>query len=221
MVGRGRRTLHDTGFDQEPGTVADRGQRLSGLVELPYQLHRLLLHPQQIRVDLAARNDQGVVFVRVDVFQILVDWDFLAPVLHVPAANYVWTLAVLWRSDMNRRTRLAQLVTRYRQLQLLDAVGRHYKNSCVLDVHDASPLLDGASCGQRDRVETVAASWARARGGKQHPASLPTSRRVEGLRAASAIAVASAPSQPDPHGSESRALRADRHTLARTGDGNV
>src|SRR3712207_8828531 len=50
-------------LDEVPRAVADRGDRLAGLHEVPDELHRSRFHPQLVRVHCPARQEQPVVVV--------------------------------------------------------------------------------------------------------------------------------------------------------------
>jgi len=97
LVRRCVRAFHNAGLNQQPWPMADSGERLARFIELPDQLNRFLIYPQEIRIDLSAGNDQGVILLWVDILEIFVDWDLLAPVLHIPTADHVGALTVLGR----------------------------------------------------------------------------------------------------------------------------
>src|SRR5690606_5796586 len=141
LVGRCVGALDHTGLDQQPRAMADGGQYLAGFVEVPDELHGLVIDPQEVRIDLAAGDDERVVGLGVDVLEIFVDRDGLAPILVIPAPDFIGALPVLGRRDLDCGPSLPQLVPRSRQLNLLDAVGGDDEDFGILDVHGASPSL--------------------------------------------------------------------------------
>ena len=57
--------LHDVGLDQQPGRVADRGDRLARLVERLDQRHHVVVRPQAVGIGHAAGQHQRVVILLV------------------------------------------------------------------------------------------------------------------------------------------------------------
>ena len=99
--------------------MADRGHGLAGVEERLDQRQRILVGAQQIRVDLPARQHDGVVIGGLRRTQRLVDLHRPAPILLVPALD----LALFWRGDVDLGARRLERVARLFQFRLLEAVG--------------------------------------------------------------------------------------------------
>jgi hypothetical protein len=101
FVRRHLAAFREAGLDQEPRRVAHRRNRLAGIVERLDQLERIRIDAQQIGINLAARQHDGVVIVRLRGRQQLVDRHRPAPIRLVPAGD----LTLLRRHDIHRGAR--------------------------------------------------------------------------------------------------------------------
>src|SRR5690606_16343098 len=105
-------------LDQQPRRVAYRRDDLAAVEEGAYELQRLLIDAQQVRIDLTTRQHDRVILLDVDFLERLVDGDAFAPVLVLPTAN----LTLFGRCDDDLCARFAQLAHRYHELGLLESM---------------------------------------------------------------------------------------------------
>jgi len=80
-------SFDDVGFDQAPGAVADGGYGFSRFYELLDEGDGVFVGAELVGVDLAAREDEGIVVGGVDFVDEMIDFDGLAPVGLVPALD--------------------------------------------------------------------------------------------------------------------------------------
>jgi hypothetical protein len=79
--------LGDAGLDQQPRRVADCRNDFLRIEDVLDELERLRFDPQQVRIDLAARQNDRVVVAGRDLVERLVDLDRPAPILLVPTLD--------------------------------------------------------------------------------------------------------------------------------------
>src|ERR1700751_1492561 len=79
--------LRDTGLDEKPGRVTDGCDDLLRVEDILDELERLRFDPEQIRIDLAARQNDRVVVVCRDLIKRLIDLYRSAPILLVPTLD--------------------------------------------------------------------------------------------------------------------------------------
>jgi hypothetical protein len=139
LAARSVRFSGKAGLDQEPRRVAHRRDRLAGIVERLDELERIRIDAQQIGIDLAAGQHDGVVIGGRGAGERLVDLHRPAPVLLVPALD----LALFGRHDIHRRARRFQLVARNFEFRLLEAVGGENEDALAVQLswHAVSPFL--------------------------------------------------------------------------------
>src|SRR5436190_8160941 len=137
LVGGHLAALGEPGLDQQPGRVADRRHRLACVIECLDQLERVGVDAQQIGVDLAAGQHDGVIIVGARLAQRLVDLDRPAPILLLPALD----LAGLRRHHIDRGAGGPEPVARHFEFRLLEAVGGENENALAVQLtwHDSSP----------------------------------------------------------------------------------
>jgi hypothetical protein len=121
---------HHVGLDQQPGSVADRADRLAGFEEGVGEGDRRGLDAQLVGVDLAARQHEAVIALGPRVLEIEIDRDLLAPVGLVPAADG----AGLGCDHMHGGAGLLERALGLRQLRLLEAVGRQDRNGPAVQI---------------------------------------------------------------------------------------
>ena len=119
LVGRHLPAMGDAGFDQQPGRMTNRSDDFLGVEDVLDEFKRLGLDAKQVGIDLAPRQNDGVVIRCLRVVERLVDLDRPAPVLLVPALD----LAAGERDDFNSGARLLQAVARDFEFGLFEAVG--------------------------------------------------------------------------------------------------
>ena len=139
---------HDAGLQQRPWSVADGGDRLAGVEELPDEVDGMLVHPQLVGVDGAARKQQRVVVVDRSVSDEAVDRE--GPrVLKVVVARR--DLAVVDRQQLHLRAGALDRLARLFQFDPLDAIGGQDRHATIVQdiAHGAGSLLvDTASLGR-------------------------------------------------------------------------
>src|SRR3546814_123894 len=107
-VGGRPKAADDIGFDQHPGAVADRRQRLAALEEVTHETDRVGLEAEKVGIDLAAGDDERVVVFDVDLVEGLVDVDLLVPAILLPGPDR----AGAGGNDMDGGTRRPKLPAR-------------------------------------------------------------------------------------------------------------
>src|SRR4051812_8030288 len=116
---RDRAALDDAGLDQDPGPVADRGDRLVRRGERGREPDGVLVGAQEVAVGHAAGDQQAVVVVGADVRDLAVDLELLGVVQVVEALD----LALFEADELGRRAGLLERLAGLDELHLLDAVG--------------------------------------------------------------------------------------------------
>lgn len=141
--------------------MADRRDRLAALDEVAHDLHRILVVAQDVGVDLAARQHEGIEFLGLDVFGLQIDRDGVAPVLLVPALD----LARLDGSDLDVGPAFSQFLHGDAQLRPFVAVGCEDQDVGGLDGgHSGLLLLNGLVIRDLGRVECLKAGRSRGPG---------------------------------------------------------
>jgi len=132
-------SFDDVGLDQAPGAVADGGDGFAGFDELFDEGYGVLVGAELIGVDLAAREDEGVVVGGLDLVDEMVDFDGLAPVGVVPALD----LAFFDGDDFDGGAGLFEVLLGIGEFDLLVAVGREDGDLFAVDWfgHFGSPVL--------------------------------------------------------------------------------
>src|SRR5205085_7184461 len=113
------------GFDQQPGTMANRGYRLSGAIEVPDQLDRRSVASQRVRVAYAARKNQRIIVFGPRVGDAKVRPNGLPRVV----SDRRLDRRQGGRGKVNLGTLPGQDLARAEQLPFLEAVGRPDQNS--------------------------------------------------------------------------------------------
>src|SRR5262245_26309230 len=98
--------------------MANSGHDLPLIVERANELQRSLVDAQDIRIDLPARQDNGVVVFGARAAEGYVDFHGPTPVLQLPAADF----AGFWGDDIHRGAVLLETVAWDLELRLLEAV---------------------------------------------------------------------------------------------------
>ena len=137
--------LGRAGLDQQPGRVADGGHDLPGRQEALDHRESPGLEPELVRIDLATGQDQRIVGGRIDLLQIGIDRDVLAPVGLVPAADRAFALARLRGRDGDRRAGLGQVGLRHGEFGLLEAVGGEDEDLGLADIGHGEPPCCGSA----------------------------------------------------------------------------
>jgi hypothetical protein len=129
-------------FHQQPGAVADRGNRLAALDEVSHHLHGFFINAQKIWVDLPAGQNQGVELLRLHILRLEIDGHGIAPILLVPALD----LAGFDGCDLDGGASLLQLLQRNPKFRSFIAVGGQNKDGSGID-SGHSLLLRSISSG--------------------------------------------------------------------------
>jgi len=105
--------------------------------EVADELDRFRFDPKQIRIDLSTRQNQAIIFLDPGFGERTVDRDLVAPVLHLPAANF----ALLRRDYIDLGTRFLQRALRLQKFTLLKAIRRQDGDTLSLQLsHFPSPF---------------------------------------------------------------------------------
>src|SRR5690606_24987457 len=98
----------DAGLDEQPRRMTDGGNHLLIGPEALDEIDGLRLDTQQVRIDLSAGKNDGIVVVSGDAIEGFIHWDRTAPIILVPARN----MAGFERNHMYFGTSFAELVAR-------------------------------------------------------------------------------------------------------------
>jgi hypothetical protein len=127
VVARESASLDELGRHEEPRRVADRGDRLTGRVDLLDDLARVGVHAQHIGVQCAARQHDRVELLRLRVFQQHVHREavVLLVVFHALELG-------LGRQQYRIGARLLEREAGKRELHLLNSIRRQDRNAHAL-----------------------------------------------------------------------------------------
>src|SRR5262245_2260945 len=86
-IGRDFTPQYDVCFDERPGPVADRGDRLTLLEKRAHEGHRILVHAQAIGIHHAAGEHESVVVLRGYLAKRAIHAKLLTPVRVLPRTH--------------------------------------------------------------------------------------------------------------------------------------
>jgi hypothetical protein len=124
----------NAGLDQRPGCVAHSRHHFLSFKDVLDELH-LGLDAQQIRIDLASEQYHGDAILGRYLIEHLVDLDWAAPILLVPAFD----LASLQQDHIDGGAGLFKGVTQHFEFRLLDAVGGKNGDLFTGQFHSEAP----------------------------------------------------------------------------------
>jgi hypothetical protein len=150
--------LSDAGLYQKPGCMTHGRDDLLGLENFFDEFQRLRLDTREIRIDLAARQDDGIVFRCGYLLKSLINFYRPTSVLLVPALDF----ARRQRDDVHYCAGGLEPVPRHFQFRLLKPVGRQDRDFLPFDTHKLLSVRLLFSTNRRPKTSFRSADTARS-----------------------------------------------------------